>query len=241
METGPCFSDVTGERRTARATTIGRWLNRCARHEVHASALWQRLASCQVWMNPREWDGSILPIFWMVRRAKRIFSSRPNPDPPQWATVDVKGMQVERLRRFGDVYLGLALWRRLDLDRFFDDAMKPGCEEIPWSTMACILVLARFCAPSSELQIADLWYGKTALEDLLGVPSEKIYDQRLYRSLGCLAAAERQAVRAFTAHLRPAVRHALRPAALRYHLDVFRRRGCGESSGETGLFTRFAA
>jgi transposase len=108
------------------------------------------------------------------------------PDPPEWARVDLKGVRVERLRRFGDVYLGLALWRRLKLDSFFDDEMEVGREEIPWATMACILTLARFCAPSSELQISDFWYGKTALDDLLGVPSEKVNDDRLYRSLDAL-------------------------------------------------------
>ena len=108
------------------------------------------------------------------------------PDPPEWAKVNIKGMRVERLRSFGDVFLGLALWRRLKLDSFFSDAMEPGGEEIAWATMACILTLARFCAPSSELQIADFWYGKTALGDLLGVRSDKVNEQRLYRGLDAL-------------------------------------------------------
>jgi hypothetical protein len=108
------------------------------------------------------------------------------PDPPAWATVDTSRMRVERLRRFGEVYLGLALWRRLRLDAFFDEAMAPGREEIPWSVMACILVLARFCAPSSELHIAESWYAKTALEDLLGVAPDKVNDDRLYRALDAL-------------------------------------------------------
>ncbi len=106
--------------------------------------------------------------------------------PPRWATVDTSRARVERLRRFGEVYLGLALWRRLKLDAFFADAMGRGREEIAWGTMACILVLARFCAPSSELQIADFWYGKTALDDLLGVAPEKVNDDRLYRALDAL-------------------------------------------------------
>ena len=113
------------------------------------------------------------------------FLSAP-PDPPEWASVNLKGVRVERLRSFGDVYLGLALWRRLQLDRFFNEAMEPGREEISWATMACILTLARFCAPSSELQIADFWYGKTALDDLLGVAAEKVNDDRLYRGLDAL-------------------------------------------------------
>ena len=111
---------------------------------------------------------------------------RAAPEPPSWATVDTSRARVERLRRFGEVYLGLALWRRLKLDAFFDESMDAGREEIPWGTMACILVLARFCAPSSELQIADFWYGKTALDDLLGVTPEKVNDDRLYRALDAL-------------------------------------------------------
>jgi len=108
------------------------------------------------------------------------------PDPPQWATVDTSRTRVERLRHFGEVYVGLALWRRLKLDDFFAEAMGPGREEIAWGTMACILVLARFCAPSSELQVADSWYGKTALDDLLGVSPDKVNDDRLYRTLDAL-------------------------------------------------------
>jgi transposase len=108
------------------------------------------------------------------------------PEPPSWATVDTSRMRVERLRRFGDVYLGLALWRRLKLDAFVAEAMAPGREEIPWGVMACILTLARFCAPSSELHLAESWYGKTALEDILGVAPEKVNDDRLYRALDAL-------------------------------------------------------
>jgi len=107
-------------------------------------------------------------------------------EPPAWATVDTSRMRVERLRRFGEVYLGLALWRRLKLDALFDEAMAPGREEVPWGVMACILTLARFCAPSSELHIAESWYAKTALEDLLGVAPDKINDDRLYRALDAL-------------------------------------------------------
>jgi transposase len=108
------------------------------------------------------------------------------PEVPAWATVDLKQVSVERLRHFGDVYLGLALWKRLGLEQFCNKHLPPGKEEIPWSIMAAVLVLARFCAPSSELQIAESWYEKTALEDLLGIACEKINDDRLYRALDAL-------------------------------------------------------
>ena len=102
---------------------------------------------------------------------------------PEWATVKLRGIQIERSRRFGDVYLGLALWKRLKLDEIFDKLQETGQEDIPWAKMFCLTTLARFCQPSSELAIAENWYEKTALEDLLGIPLEKIDDNRLYRTL----------------------------------------------------------
>jgi hypothetical protein len=125
----------------------------------------------------------------------RILSGKPRPvagffdqpeDPPSWATVNLKGVRVERLRPFGDVYVGLLLWNRLGFAEFCKEQMRSGREEIPGWIMAAILVLARFCAPSSELQIAESGYGKTALEDLLGVSSGKIDEDRLCRALDVL-------------------------------------------------------
>lgn len=105
------------------------------------------------------------------------------PDVPEWAMVNTRGIQIERMRRFGDVYLGLALWKRLKLDEIFEKLHEEGREDIPWAGMFCVSTLARFCQPSSELAIAEGWYEKTALEDLLGIPVEKIDDNRLYRTL----------------------------------------------------------
>lgn len=125
----------------------------------------------------------------------RILNGRPHgqdslfkktEEPPSWATVDINRVSVERLRGFGDIYLALLLWQRLGFAEFCKEQMPEGREAIPWSVMACILTVARFCAPSSELQIAESWYGKTALDDLLGVPAEKVNDDRLYRSLDAL-------------------------------------------------------
>ena len=125
----------------------------------------------------------------------RILSGKPRPEPslfegvpepPAWATVNINEVSVERLRSFGDVYLGLYLWNKLGLAEFCRDHILSNREEVPWWIMAAILVLARFCAPSSELQIAEFWFGKTALDDLLGVTDDKINDDRLYRALDVL-------------------------------------------------------
>jgi hypothetical protein len=49
--------------------------------------------------------------------------------------------------------------------------------------MAAVLVIARLCEPASELHLAENWYRRTALEDLLGLPSERWNEDRLYRAL----------------------------------------------------------
>ena len=112
--------------------------------------------------------------------------------PPLWREVDVRGVRVERVREFGEVYLALALWRRLGLHRLLDQLMTSGREAVPWERIACLLTLARFCAQKSELGVAERWYGRTALEDLLGVSWEQINEDRLYRGLDELHAHKEQ-------------------------------------------------
>jgi len=123
--------------------------------------------------------------------------SRPQPslfDPPHYddptddepVEINLRGVRLERLRDFGDVWLALGLWRLLGLDKLLSDRMSEGREEICWHVVAAILTVARFCKPSSELHIADSWYARTALEDLLGVPHEKVHTDRLYSGLDWL-------------------------------------------------------
>jgi len=119
------------------------------------------------------------------RTTQDLFEKR-DEEIPHWAEVNLRRVRVERQRNFGEVYLGLALWRRLGLEEFCQSQIATGREEIAWSVMACIIVLARFCAASSELQIAERWYASTVLEDLLGVSAEKVNDDRLYRALDAL-------------------------------------------------------
>jgi len=97
--------------------------------------------------------------------------------------VRLKGIGIERSRRFGDVYLALALWRGIGLEAVCERLLPAGQERIAWSKMAAILVAARFCEPSSELHIAEDWYRRTALEDLLALPASLVNDDRLYRAL----------------------------------------------------------
>lgn len=102
---------------------------------------------------------------------------------PKWVEINVNAVRVERVRDFGDIWLALELIKKLGLYDFFHRVMPTGREEIPWAKLACVLIIARFCNPKSELYIAEHYYGHTALADLMGVPDQKIYDNRLYRTL----------------------------------------------------------
>jgi len=97
--------------------------------------------------------------------------------------VRLKGIRVERSRQFGDVYLALALWRGTGLSQLCEALLPAGKEQVPWEKIASVLVAARLCEPSSELHIAEDWYRRTALADLLQLKAEHVNKDRLYRAL----------------------------------------------------------
>jgi len=105
---------------------------------------------------------------------------------PAWVEVDARRVRTENSRDFGGPWLGLQLVRELGLDAFLEQAIGAGREAVPWPLMGLVLVLARLCEPSSELHIAEHFYRQSALEDLLGIPAEKVNDDRLYRALDAL-------------------------------------------------------
>jgi transposase len=102
---------------------------------------------------------------------------------PEWIEVDAAGLRVERLRDFGGPWLGLGLLRELQLDQLLARLLPERRAAVSWAVMAQLVVLARFCQPSSELRLAEDLYERLALPELLGVPAAKVNDDRLYRAL----------------------------------------------------------
>ncbi len=105
---------------------------------------------------------------------------------PEWVEVDTKRVRAERVRDFGGYWLGLEVADKLGLISLLDKLLPQGREEVPWSMMALTLVLMRLCEPSSELRIAEHLYERSSLGDLLGIPADKVNDDRLYRALDSL-------------------------------------------------------
>src|ERR1700746_1720601 len=104
-------------------------------------------------------------------------------DDPQIVRVLLNKVRLERTREFGACYLGLELWKRLELDRFFEHAVDDEAADVPWSRVAALLEINRVCAPGSELAIEQRWDPSSALDDLLGIEEGKSNDTRLYRCL----------------------------------------------------------
>ena len=114
----------------------------------------------------------------------KLFPSQVEPpaDDPDVARVLVNKVRLERTRQFG-AWLGLELWKRLGLDRFFEECIDEHEADVPWSRVTALLAINRLCAPGSELAMEERWYPTTAMDDLLGIEEGKINDTRLYRCL----------------------------------------------------------
>ena len=121
--------------------------------------------------------------------ARAITGDREQPALFEPSTADeaipirLKRIRLERGRIFGDVWLGWTLWRALRLDERLGRLMPEGREAVPWATMAAVLLLARLCEPASELHIAEDWYRRTALGDLLALSTALVNADRPYRAL----------------------------------------------------------
>src|SRR5215468_3246258 len=55
-------------------------------------------------------------------RQLKLFPSQVEaPDDPNVAQVLLSQVRLERSRQFGNCYVGLELWKRLELDRFYEE------------------------------------------------------------------------------------------------------------------------
>ena len=118
-------------------------------------------------------------------RQLRLFPAEVEPpeDDLNVARVLLNKVRLERSRQFGNCYVGLELWKRLELDRFYEELVDEEPADVAWSRIAALLAINRLCEPGSELSVEERWYPATALDDLLGIAEGKVNDTRLYRCL----------------------------------------------------------
>src|SRR5262249_25291938 len=113
----------------------------------------------------------------------------PTPDDPDVERIRLRSVGWTNPRRFGDVWLGLWLWKFLHLDGIVDHHLPQGKETIRPADIVAIEAINRLCAPYIELALGGHWYAWTALEGLLGVADSAVTKDRLYRTLDHLLRA----------------------------------------------------
>lgn len=140
---------------------------------------WRRTAI----FHGRDQDGGELPLF--VDEGPTSL-----PDDSDVVRIHLGKVGWTNARAFGDVWLGLQLWKRLGLDEIVARHVPQGGETVPPAAMVAIEVISRLCVgnggETSEFALAEHGYRRTALEDLLGVPDEVVTKDRLYRTLDAL-------------------------------------------------------
>lgn len=97
--------------------------------------------------------------------------------------VKLGEMKLRRARSYGNCWLGCELWRQLELDRFWEEKLPRGREQVSWAQVLELLVVNRLIDPGSEFRLHRQWFDLSAMDMLLGVDFAVAEKDRLYRCL----------------------------------------------------------
>src|SRR6516162_8144379 len=97
--------------------------------------------------------------------------------------VKLSEMKLRRARPYGNCWLGCELWRRLELDRFWEEKLERGREEVSWAQVLQLLVVNRLIDPGSEFRVHRQWFDQSAMDILLNADFAVAEKDRLYRCL----------------------------------------------------------
>ena len=97
--------------------------------------------------------------------------------------VKLSEMKLRRARPYGNCWLGCALWRQLELDRFWEGKLPRGRESVGWAQVLELLVVNRLIDPGSEFRLHRQWFDQSAMDVLLGMDWAVAEKDRLYRCL----------------------------------------------------------
>lgn len=118
-------------------------------------------------------------------RQLRLFTDREGQAPAADDVCEVllSSLALRKPRQFGGPWLGCRLFSELQLDQFFQEALKDHRGQEDWARVIELLVVNRLCAPGSELAVHERWFDRTAMDFLLGCGPEVAGKDRLYRAL----------------------------------------------------------
>lgn len=150
--------------------------------------------TAQDWRNLAERLGQPDMAAALEYRIKNVRRGRPGTrqapyepeDGEEAVPVYLGSISWENPRCFGDVYVALRFWQSLGLGKLFSELLTGRSAEVN-CLVAALMTANRLIAPASELGMVG-WWPKTALPSLLGLPVDKVDDNRLYRSLDAILA-----------------------------------------------------
>src|SRR5271165_1060911 len=170
----------------------------------------------------------------------KLFPSHVEPpaDDPQVARVLIHRVRLERTRQFGACYLGLELWKRLELDRFFEQAIDDAPADVPWSRIAALLTINRLCAPGRRTGRRTTLVSRDRAGRSAGDCRRQDQRHPPVPLPGSYPAAQDQAGRASERSLRLVVWGRVRCAVLRSDEHLCGRGGGGQPNDAAWLFAR---
>jgi len=129
-----------------------------------------------------------LEVFDEQRQSYTTLSLFPEDRPVPAEAVDsiqvkLSEMKLRRARPYGNCWLGCELWRQLELDRFWEQKLERGREEVSWVQVLELLVVNRLIDPGSEFRVHRQWFDQSAMDVLMGVDFAVAEKDRLYRCL----------------------------------------------------------
>ena len=110
----------------------------------------------------------------MLRLLNSLASLMRWASPPlSVVAVHTDRVMMEEPRQAGPVHVGVAFWKRLEMERILESA---GLDERS-RQLTLAMVMNRLVAPKSEHAMPD-WIRQTALSDLVGVDLETLNDDK---------------------------------------------------------------
>ncbi len=114
-------------------------------------------------------------------------ADRPAPEiKTEVVQIRLNQLSLHRPRQWGACWLAMGIWNQLKLDDFWAERLLPSREGTRWLNVLKTLTVYRLLDPGSEWKLHRVWYGKSAMGDLLGEDSEVLPQQNPYRCLDLL-------------------------------------------------------